>query len=134
MSAQNAAKLKPQTYAAIPAQAMQDRHLRVADWRVLAAISFRASAEGIAWPSQDDLSGLTGLSRQKVNATIQRLREFSCIEVTKMRRRKGKFPTNCYRLIRLKPFYHDTPVGDTVRVTPVGDITVSPPGVTLTDQ
>ena len=119
-----ARKLEPQTYAVIPAQAMHDRHLRARDWRVLAAISFRADTKGIAWPSQDDLSTMTGLPRSRVNEAIQRLREFSYIEVTKVRRRAGKFPTNCYRVIRLKPFYHDPPVGGTVHDPPVGDITV----------
>lgn len=117
-------RLTPQSYAAVPAQAMQDRRLRVADWRVLTAISFRADAEGVAWPSQSDLSRLTGLSRQKVNATVKRLCEFSYIEKTKMRRRKGKFSLNCYRVIRNKPVLHVTPVGDTVHDTPVGDTTM----------
>lgn len=127
-------RLEPQTYAAVPAQAMQDSRLRATDWRVLIAISFRADAEGIAWPSQGDLARLTGRSRQKVTATVNRLCEFGYIEKTKMRRRKGRFSLNCYRVIRKKPVDHAPPGGDTDHAPPGGDTTMHPPGVTLTDH
>ena len=69
-------RLKPRTYAVVPAQAMQDRNLKGADWRVLTAISWRADAAGVAWPSQQDIADITGLARPTVGTAVSRLTKY----------------------------------------------------------
>ena len=98
--ATESARLQPQTYAAIPAQAMRDRRLKQADWCVLAAISFRADPTGYAWPSQDDIAATTRLSRQKVSECIRRLCDLGYVKIIESIRRRGQFRSNAYRVIR----------------------------------
>ena len=96
-------RLAPQTYAAVPAQAMQDATLKASDFRVLLAISWRADAAGIAWPSQQDIADVTGLSRPTVGTSVSRLAKYGYLERVLMRRRAGRWPTNTYHLVRKKP-------------------------------
>ena len=96
-------RLAPQTYAAIPAQAMQDNRLKASDFRVLSAISWRADAAGIAWPSQQDIANVTGLSRPTVGLCVSRLARYGYLKRVAMRRRGGLWPTNSYQLVRRKP-------------------------------
>lgn len=101
--ADTAQRLGPRTYAAVPAQAMQDRNLKGADWRVLTAISWRADPSGYAWPSQGDIAAVTGLARPTVGKSISRLRQLGYLEIIKRRRRRGHWPANSYRVNRRRP-------------------------------
>ena len=119
-------RLEPQTYAAVPAQAMQDSRLKASDHRVLLAISWRADAAGIAWPSQQDIADVTGLSRPTVGKCVSRLARYGYLKRAAMQRRGGLWPTNSYQVVRKKPAKKppatDPPCnhcGDTDRVTTV---------------
>ena len=119
-------RLAPQTYAAVPAQAMQDSRLKASDFRVLSAISWRADATGIAWPSQQDIANVTGLSRPTVGTCVSRLAKYGYLKRVPMTRRGGRWPTNSYQLVREKPAENplttDPPCkdsGDTDRVVTV---------------
>lgn len=103
---ENKPRLKPRTYATITAHAIGDRQLKARHWNVLAAITLFADVSGAAWPSQVTLAVLTGLSRQRVNATIRDLCLWGYLEFKrKERRRGGRFPANIYRVIRKRhPF------------------------------
>ncbi len=96
-------RLAPQTYAAVPAQAMQDSRLKASDFRVLSAISWRADADGIAWPSQEDIADVTGLSRPTVGLCVSRLARYGYLKRTPMTRRGGHWPSTTYLLVRKKP-------------------------------
>lgn len=113
-SAAQRPQLKPKTYATVPAQAMQDRRLRPSDWRVLTAVSYHADPRGLAWPSQQTIADLTGLSRQTVNKCIKRLVSCGYLKLLPARRRpSGRFSHRVYLLVRKKP--------DTDRVKDAGD-------------
>ena len=98
-----APQLVPRTWAATPAQAMQDARLKGADWRVLACISWHANAKGYAWPSQEEIAAVTGLARPTVGKSISCLRRFGYLEIIKRDRRRGHWPHSAYRVIRRKP-------------------------------
>ena len=98
-----APQLVPRTWAATPAQAMQDGRLKGADWRVLTCISWHADAKGYAWPSQEEIARVTGLTRPTVGKSVSRLRRFGYLEVIKRERRHGHWPHSSYRVIRRKP-------------------------------
>ena len=98
-----APRLQPRTYAATPAQAMQDKRLKGADWRVLTCVSWHANTSGYAWPSQEMVAAVTGLARPAVGKSISRLRRFGYLEIIKRDRQRGQWPHNCYRVIRRQP-------------------------------
>ncbi len=98
-----AARLAPKTYAAVPAQAMNDDRLKPRDWRVLTCIAWHADPYGFAWPSQKTISQETGLHRVSVSTSIGRLRRFGYLMIEKKIRRHGHWAANGYRVVRLKP-------------------------------
>ncbi len=116
-------KLKAGTWAGVPAQAMQDRNLKGADWSVLTAISWRADPTGYAWPSEEDIAAFTGLARPTVSKSVARLRRLGYLKIIERRRRRGQWPGNSYQVIRrapIEPILEVSPcnhVDDTDRVT-----------------
>lgn len=97
-------RLTPQSYAAVPIRAMQDRRLKRADWVILTAYAYHANTRGYAFPSQERIAELTGLSRQTVNLHTRRLREFGYLKLVKAskkeRRPGGRFAVNAYVVVR----------------------------------
>ena len=102
-------RLKPRTYAAIPAQAMNDDRLQPSRWQVLAAISWHAKTDGYAWPDQDLLAFETGLNRSTVNRAVGDLERLGYLVKVKRKRRHGHWPANTYRVVRVKPHFPDEP-------------------------
>ena len=96
-------RLKPKTYAAVPAQAMNDDRLKARDWRVLTCIAWHADPHGYAWPSQEVIRQETGLCRVSVSTSIGRLRKFGYLTIERKIRRHGHWAANTYRVVRLKP-------------------------------
>ena len=120
-----AKRLAPRSYAALPAQAMQDSRLKASDFRVLSAISWHADAAGFAWPSQQRIADVTGLSRPTVGTCVSRLARYGYLTRGRMKQRGGRWQTNTYQVVRKKPAGEllATPPcqdsGDTDRVTTV---------------
>ena len=123
-------RLKPRTYAAVPAQAMQDSRLKASDFRVLSAISWRADAAGVAWPSQQDIAKITGLSRPTVGLCVSRLARYGYLKRAPMTRRGGRWPSSSYLLVRKrpaeKPLATDPPCKDGDDTDRVRTVTTSP--------
>ena len=96
-------RLKPRTYAAVPAHAMTDDRLKPSDWRVLTCISWHADPDGYAWPAQDLIALETRLHRVTVNEAVRRLKGLGYIVIVPGKRRHGHWPANGYRVVRFKP-------------------------------
>ena len=96
-------RLSPRTFAAVPAQAMNDDRLKSREWRVLVCISWHANANGLAWPSQDLIADETGLNRSTVNRAVTRLAKLGYLVPEKRKRRHGHWPANTYKVVRVKP-------------------------------
>ncbi len=96
-------RLKPKTYAAVPAQAMNDDRLKPCEWRVLACVSWHADPDGYAWPSQELIARETRLHRVTVNKATQQLRTLGYLVIMPRKRRHGHWRANGYRVVRLKP-------------------------------
>ncbi len=102
-------RLKPRTYASIPAQAMNDDRLKPSDFQVITCISWHADTDGYAWPPQDLIALETGLHRVTVNRAIQRLQKLGYLVIVPHQRRHGHWRANAYRVLRVKPHFPDEP-------------------------
>src|SRR5262245_59018103 len=67
-------------WAKVAARAIADRALTATYVRVLAALAIFADREGVAWPSQETIALLIGISRSTVCRAIKRLRDLGYLD------------------------------------------------------
>ena len=98
---------KGERWAKLAARAVIDRNLRALDVRVLAAIGIYAGRDGTAWPSQETLATMLGMTRETVCKSIARLRRHGYLDRYRKRTPRG-WHRNVYRL--LYPAYAPMPL------------------------
>ena len=142
MTENSSPKSKLANFSPVPRRAFADRRMKARHLKVLGAICVAVdSPTGAALISQKRVAHHAGIARQKVGDVIADLKEFGYIApIPRGRTQRGRFKTIVYRVLYEQAGascsepddHHVTPVGDMDRVTPGGDRTVSPPGVTET--
>ena len=130
-------------FSPVPRRAFSDRRMKARHLKVLGAICVAVDAPtGTALISQERVAHHAGIARQKIGAVIADLEQLGYIApIRRGRTQRGRFKTIVYRVLYDQSGascsepdeHHVTPVGDMDRVTPGGDSTVSPPGVTEPD-
>ncbi len=82
---------------------INDNRLKAREIRVLHCISCHAGTDGSAWPSQELIARETDLARQTVTLAIKQLLELEYLVLVSKERRHGRWASNSYRVVRLKP-------------------------------
>ncbi len=86
-------------FSIVPAQAVEDRRLGPAPFRVLAALGTFSDREGWCWPSMTTLATQLSTRRQVVQRHVQELAKLGYIEIQRQRRPDGGSAANRYRLL-----------------------------------
>jgi len=85
-------------WAKLSARAVVDRNLSATDVRVLSAIAIYADADGIAWPSQETVAFVIGVTRETVCRAVKCLRKHGYLDRYRKRATNG-MKRNVYRLL-----------------------------------
>ncbi len=96
-------RLEPNTWGALTRHVINDNRLKAREIRVLHCISCHAGTDGYAWPSQELIARETDLARQTVSLAIKQLLELEYLVLVSKERRHGRWASNSYRVVRLKP-------------------------------
>jgi len=86
-------------FAIVPAQAVEDRRIGNAAFRVLACLGTYADRAGWCWPSAKTIGARLELSRTTVIDHIKALAKLGYLEIHQNRRKDGGAATNAYRLL-----------------------------------
>lgn len=89
-------------FAVIPADAIDDPELTLADIRVLGVIGYHASRKRPAWPKQATIAQRLGLARETVNRSIRRLWRKGFIDIAHQFS-DGGGQRESYYFVRLDP-------------------------------
>ena len=95
-------RLEPDTWGALTRHCLNDDRLKARELRVLHCISCHADAGGYAWPSQDLIAEETSLHRVTVTLAIKQLLKLGYLVLVSSKRRRGRWASNSYRVVRLK--------------------------------
>ncbi len=86
-------------FAIVPAQAVEDRRIGNAAFRVLACLGTYADKAGWCWPSAKTIGARLDLSRTTVIEHIKALAKLGYLEVHQNQRQDGGAAPNAYRLL-----------------------------------
>ena len=85
-------------WAKLAARAITDRSLTATYVRVLGALAIHADENAIAWPSQERIASLIGITRPTVCRAIRRLRDLGYLHRYRKRTPRGHY-RNVYQLL-----------------------------------
>jgi DNA-binding transcriptional MocR family regulator len=91
-------KTTGERWAKLAARAVVDRNLKALDVRVLGAIGVYAGRDGTAWPSQETIASMLGVTRETVCKAIKRLRKHGYLDRYRQQTSRG-WHRNVYRLL-----------------------------------
>lgn len=86
-------------FAMIPAAAVHDKQLSDADFRKLAAVALHANGNRLAWPKQENIAAVMGVSQQAISKALAHCEARGYVKSRQLWRDKGMRAHKVYQII-----------------------------------
>ncbi len=107
-------------FAIIPAAAVHDKQLSDADFRKLAAVALHANGNRLAWPKQENIAEVMGVSQQAISKALAHCEACGYVKSRQLWREKGMRAHKVYQIILDQgPKLEEIPAEELLEAAPV---------------